>query len=148
MNSQTNAKNREGDKGETLKIHTVRFVYFIFVRNYPLLPATGNSHWLNLMQAVNKLSSYVSYKSFVMFPTVMISLFFGVFSCKRITAQFLNFVPHGEKTLVEKILLHRGQRKVCFAEVLSTLVTFHLFLVLATNIFSEQPRSQVLFPTR
>ena len=37
-----------------------------------------------------------------MFPTVMNSPSVGVFSCERIAAQFLTFVSHGEKTLVEK----------------------------------------------
>ena len=40
------------------------------------------------MQALSKLSSYVCNKSFVIFPTVMNSLFVGVFSCERIAAQF------------------------------------------------------------
>ena len=43
--------------------------------NYPLLPATGNSHWLNFdascQQAVNKLSNSVFSKSFGIFRTVL-----------------------------------------------------------------------------
>ena len=83
------------------------------------------------MQALSKLSSYVCNKSFVIFPTVMNSLFVGVFSCEGIAAQF--------PPLWRKILLHRGQRKVRLSEGRPILVTFHLFLVLvgATNIFSE-----------
>ena len=58
------------------------------------------------MQTVNKLSSYVSNKSFAIFPTVMNSLPVGVLSfsliCESIAGQFLTFVPHGEKTVVEE----------------------------------------------
>ena len=76
-----------------------------------------------------------------MFPTVMNSLFVGVFSfsliCESVTSQFLSFVPHGEKTLVKKGLLRRGQRKVGVSEGLPTLVTLYLFFVGTTHIFSE-----------
>ena len=92
------------------------------------------------MQALSKLSSYVCNKSFVIFPTVMNSLFVGVFSCERIAAQF--------PPLWRKILLHRGQRKVRLSEGRPILVTFHFFLVLlgATNVFSEliHPRLKLL----
>ena len=37
-----------------------------------------------------------------MFPTVMNLLSIGVFSCKRIAANFLTFVQHNKKNLVEK----------------------------------------------
>lgn len=78
-----------------------------------------------------------------MFPTVMNSLFVGVFSfsliCESVTSQFLSFVPHGEKTLVKKGLLRRGQRKVGVSEGLPTLVTLYLFFVGTTNIFRAYP---------
>ena len=58
-----------------------------------------------LMAVVNKMPSYVSNKSFEMFPTVMNSLSVGVFSyclfCESIAVQFRTFIPHGEKPLVE-----------------------------------------------
>ena len=58
------------------------------------------------MQTVNELSSYVSKKSFAIFPTVMNSLPVGVLSfsliCESIAVQFLTFVPHGVKTFVEE----------------------------------------------
>ena len=42
------AENRERDWGETLKNTDCPFCIRYIRSNYPLLPATGNSHWLNL----------------------------------------------------------------------------------------------------
>ena len=41
------AENRERDWGETLKNTDCPFCIRYIRSNYPLLPATGNSHWLN-----------------------------------------------------------------------------------------------------
>ena len=93
------------------------------------------------MQAVNKLSNYVSNKSFAMFPPVMNSLivcwhvqFFSNLRKHRSTG--LTFCT-AIKLLWRKTLIHRRQRKLRLLDGRSALVTFHLFLVGATNIFSE-----------
>ena len=65
------------------------------------------------MEAVNKLSRYVSNESFLIFPTVMNLPSVGVFSCKRIAAQFLTFVPSFLNPLVRRNSLH-GKRTVVF----------------------------------
>ena len=54
-----------------------------------------------------------------MFPTMMNSLSFGVFSCERLAAQF--------PRLWRKILLRRGQRKVRLSEGRPILVTLSPF---------------------
>ena len=63
-----------------------------------------------------------------MFPTVVNSLSVGMshFSLiyESVAAQFLM----GKKTIVEKVLLHWGQQKVCLSEGWPTLVMFHLFI--------------------
>ena len=76
--------------------------------NYLLLPATCNSHWLNFdgscQQAVKCLQQVIRALDAFSFSLI----------CESIAAQFLTFVPHGEKTLWRKFLLRRGQRKFCF----------------------------------
>ena len=90
------------------------------------------------MQAVNKLSSYVSNKSFMIFATVMNSLSVGMFSfsliCKSIAAQFLTVLCSGrwENSCGERFSFTEDNKKFVGQP---TLVMFHLFLVGAT--FSE-----------
>ena len=48
VRASSQTKSLERDWGETLKIRTDRFAYRRYIpSNYPLLSATGNSHWLN-----------------------------------------------------------------------------------------------------
>ena len=90
------------------------------------------------MQAVNKLSSYVSNKSFMIFATVMNLLSVGMFSfsliCKSIAAQFLTVLCSGrwENSCGERFSFTEDNKKFVGQP---TLVMFHLFLVGAT--FSE-----------
>ena len=77
------------------------------------------------MEVVNKMPSYVSNKSFEMFPTVMNSLSVGVFShslfCESIAAQFRTFIPHGEKILVENDSPSSRTTRSSFFRVLANL---------------------------
>ena len=73
-----------------------------------------------------------------MSPTAMNSLSVRVFSCERIAAQFVTlFVPHGEKTLVEKNSPSSRTMKSSLIRRPANFGNVHLFLLRATNMFSE-----------
>ena len=84
------------------------------------------------MQAVNKLSSYVSNKSFVMFPTVKNLLSIDVFSfsliCKSIAAQFLTVLCSGrwENSCGERFSFLKDNKKFVYQKV-SNLVNISPF---------------------
>ena len=106
-----------------LKILTVQFAFIIFV----WIP-----HFSQPLAISMFLSSYVSNKSFMMFPTVKNLLSIGVFSfsliCKSIAAQFLTVLCSGrwENSCGERFSFVKDNKKFVYQKV-SNLVNISPF---------------------
>ena len=131
----------ESETGEDAKNTGCPFFIRYIRLHYPPLPATGTSHWLNF--DANLLTSCQ-----VMFPTshsrcslpwwIHCSLACSVFSDlrKHRIAGSISFVPHGEKTLVEKGSPSSRTTKSSFIRRSANFGNVSPFFVGTTNIFS------------